>query len=229
MFFKIILFNLLIIPLISFAQNSNIENDSLYDDDYVDTVSTLHIGFTGGGVVQGLFYKENNSNNDSINIIGSSPNTGFSLGLYLDKEINKKLWFRSGVFISISKLNLEYKYKAKQNNYTFNYSTLEIPFWLQYAFKSKKKGLSWGAGAKASMDISRSEDIDNRLFKLKSFDLSIGTGPNYRINLVTANKIDLSLTLNFGILNLMDSSSSIYNQSIEAAFRWQLQFLIGFR
>jgi len=221
----------MLLPLLSMAQNSSIEDDSMfYEDYYVDTTATIHIGFSGGGVVQGLFYKENTAYqfNDSIIFQGSKPNAGFSLGLYLDKDINEQLWLRTGLFVSVSKLNISYDYQKQNIKYNFNHSTLEFPIWVQYAIRNKEKGLSWGLGLKASIDISRSEDVDVRLFELNSFDMAIGTGPNYRFELISGNKVDLSMSFNVGIINLITDNKSVYNQSVMFAHRWQLVFLLGF-
>lgn len=231
MLVRFILFCFLLFPLSGASQQYDIEEDSmLYEDYYVDTTKSIHIGIEVGGNVQSLFYSINSDyeHSDSILFNGSTPSIGYTIGLSFAKDISDKLWLKSGIYISISKLNIKYDYQNSNNNYSFNHSTLEVPFYLQYSFKNRREGLSWGTGFKASIDITRDEDIEARLFKLNTFDLLLGTGPNYRWKLISGNSVDLSIMLNVGLINIIGENSSIYNQSLNAGHRWQLLFLLGF-
>ena len=218
---------LIITSIIVFGQE---ETDSTYfDEEYSkDTTATFHFGFTVGGVFQGLLYSENKSNfdNDSVKLTGTTPQTGFCVGVILDKDFGEKLWLRTGVLLNISKLNLQYEYKDKEN-YTFSYSTLEIPIWLQYAFKNKRKGLSWGAGVKGTIDISKKSDRALRTFKLNKYELMLGTGPAMRWELPSHSMINAQLAFNIGLLNIFDKADNIHSRAVDSGQRWQIQLLLS--
>lgn len=220
------------IPLLSFSQiDDELEEDSAYfEDDFIkDTTSTTHIGFVIGGISQGVYYKVNTniSEADSLSFDKGKPNVGFMLGLIYDKDLSDRLWLRSGLFVSVSKLNITYDYQNSHHNYYFNHSTLEVPFWLNYAFSDLRKGLSWGAGLKGSLDISKKEDKNDRVFKLNAAELLIGTGPGMRWQLGSGNLINASLGFNVSVFNLFTDNSNNYNQSIDSGRRWQVQLIFG--
>ncbi len=226
---SLIIISILIFPIIAFSQYDDDEDSSYYKNDYVkDTTSTFHIGFAGGANIQSLFYSknENSQYSDSIIYTSSTPQIGYTFGIVIEKDLSDKWWFKSGVYVSVSKLNLNYDYNG-QTNYTFNHSTLEIPLWYQYAFKDIRKGGSWGMGIKGSFDISRSEDRDRRIYEMHRAELLLGTGPTMRWQMGSGKFINLSLGINVSVFNLFDNNNNIYNQTMNWGRRWQLQVLLA--
>lgn len=205
--------------------------DSTYiEDDFIkDTTSIWHIGFSLGGMAQGMLFTSDNESftRDSISSNSSKPNSGFAFGLIVERDFSSKLWLRTGLNINISKMNISYIYKENSFNYNYNYSSMELPLWLQYAFKTKQRGFSWGAGIKPSLDISHAVDYNNRLFEIKKATLLIGTGPSMRWQLPSGNWVNLSLGLNIGLLNVFKDVNNIYNNSIQSGRPWQVQMLIS--
>ena len=218
------IFFLLLIFLTSMAQDYS--DSTYYEDDYTkDSNSTFHFGLSIGVVAQGLIYKENISNCtcDSLNINGASINSGYNIGIVFDKDITENLWFHSGIQINISKLNINYKNKLKTIDYTFSYSTLQVPLWGQYAFKNKRRGLSWGGGITPSIDISKQSDRELRDFTLNRFELLAGTGPSMRWVLPSGSFLNTSLVFNIGTYNIFkNSSTSIYNETMESGLRYSI-------
>lgn len=226
---SLIIISFLVLPFLAFSQNDDDEDSSYYDYDYVkDTTSTFHIGFAGGANIQSLFYSKNEGNlySDSISYSSSTPQIGYTFGIIIENDFSDKWWFKSGVYVSISKLNLNYSYR-NQTNYTFNHSTLEVPLWFQYAFKDIRKGASWGMGIKGSFDITRSEDRDRRLYEMHRAELLLGTGPTMRWQMGSGKFINLSLGINASVFNLFAENNSAYNQTMNWGRRWQLQILLA--
>lgn len=220
----LIIFILSLLSLTSIAQE---EDSTFYEDDFIkDTTSTIHIGFTFGGLSQAVIYNASN-NVDSLSISNSKPSLGFTFGIIVERDFSDKLWLRTGVNINISTMNISYKYNSISSNYYFNLSTLEVPIWFQYAFKTKQRGLSWGAGIKPNLDISRTIDYNNRLFEIKKATVLVGTGPNTRWQLNSGRWINLSLTFNIGLFNVFKTADNIYNNSIKSGRPWQFQMLIS--
>ena len=217
--------------LITFGLNAQSEEDSAYYEDYTkDTNSVFHFGFIMGGSAHGLLYSDDNdlAKTDTFNILNSKVQFGLSIGIIIEKDFSEKLWLRSGVHINLSKLNLDYMYRNEHINYTFNYSSLEFPIWLQYSFKNKRRGLSWGGGFTSSVDITRKSDKKVRDISFNSFDLLVGTGPSWRWMLPSGSYLNTSLVLNIGVLNFIDESSEkVINQYIVSTHRWQLQLFIS--
>ncbi len=223
---------LLIISLFFIFSNlSSQDIDSSYiDDDFIkDTTAIWHIGFSVGGIAQSLLYSANNEAlvADSISISAGKPNTGFAFGLIVERDFSDKLWLRTGLNINISKMNINYIYKEKPIDYNFNYSTLELPLWLQYAFKTKQRGWSWGAGIKPSLDITHAVDYNNRLFDIRKTTILVGTGPSRRWQLNSGRWVNISLAINIGIFNIFKETNNIYNNSISGGRPWQLQMLLS--
>lgn len=223
----LIIFILSLLCLRVFAQE---EDSTYYEDDFIkDTTSTFHIGFSLGVIAQAMFYtgNENSIYGDSISFSRSIPNGGFSIGVMVERDFSSKIWLRTGLNINISKMNISYVYKENLINYNYNYSTLEIPLWLQYAFKTKQRGLSWGAEVKPSFDISHAVDYNNRLFEIRKTTLLLGSGPSMRWQLPSGNWLNFSLGFNIGILNVFKDVDNIYNNSIKSGRPWQIQMLIS--
>jgi hypothetical protein len=224
---------LLCLPLSLAAQwddDQKDEDSTYYEDDFVkDTLSTAHIGFVAGGNIQSLFYTVDKQSTvvDSLQYGNNSPKMAFTFGLVFDKEINDKWTYRTGLWISISQLNMQYIYRNVAVDYSFNYALLEIPLEVQYAFKSNKKGLFWTAGVKASFDITRGDDLLLRNYDMKKFNLLLGTGPGFRWQLSSGNRVSTATSFNLGIINLLTDDSQLYNQSLNSMHLWQIQLLLG--
>ena len=220
---------LIILSLGSFAQQ---ENDSLYYDDYYtkDTNSTTHFGLSVGMVIQALIYSTNNTNCicDSISAIGSKPNIGYNIGIVFDKDISKKMWIHTGFQINISKLNLLYSKSGNEVDYSFSYSTLEFPLWLNRSFNNKSEGMAWGGGLSPSIDISKKSDRTLRDFTLNRFELLLGTGPSWRWQLPSGSFVSTNLVFNIGLFNIFDTDAkSVYNNVVKSGRRYQIQFFIS--
>ncbi len=218
-----ILFSFLSVTILA----QDIDSNDYIDDFVKDTTSTLHIGFSIGGFSQTMLYNANKQNNDSISPSPGNPNIGITIGLLVEKDLTQKLWFKTGLNINISKININYKYKGINNNYNFNYPSIEVPIWLQYAFKTKQRGWSWGAGIKPSLDISHAVDFNNRLFEIKKTNLLIGTGPTKRWQLNSGHWVNLSFAFDIGLLNVFKNVDNIYNNSIATGRPWHFQVLLS--
>ncbi len=205
--------------------------DSTYIDDFkLDTNKTRHIGLEIGTFMQGIVYTDLNTNNanDSLSILSSEPQQGFCVGIIIERDLGERLWLHSGININISSVSIKYSLNDNDVDYNFNYSTLEIPLWLQYSFKNKRRGLSWGGGISPCIDITKVKEKELRNFHLKNMDLLIGTGPNLRWMLPTGAYINIGLRVNYGLINIIDkSSTTIYNQKIDYAHRWQTTLLVS--
>ncbi len=227
--FKSLLILVLFIPLFNLSAQE--DYDTTYVDDFsIDTNKVIHTGLGIGTFMQGITYADLNSNYsyDSLSITGTKPQKGISVGILIERDLGERLWLHSGIYINISTLNISYSQDDVINNYSFNYSSLEIPLWLQYSFKNKRRGLSWGGGISPCFDITKVKEKDLRHFQLNNIDLLIGTGPNLRWMLPTGAYINIGLRINFGLINIMDkTSSSIYNQKIDYAHRWQTTLLVS--
>ncbi len=210
---------------------SQIQSDTSWvEDDFVkDTTANWHIGFTIGLSTQLLSYASNASSGvgDSILLKSSYPAAGVVVGIVVDHDYSDKLWLRTGLLFNIAKLNVNYNYNNEDHSYFFNYSSMEIPLWLQYAFKRKNRGLSWGSGVKLTMDVSRLEDVDNRLFKLRKLNLMLGTGPSFRWHIKSGYWVNLYMALNMNVNNFFVNGNDIYNQSVKSGRLWQLQLLLA--
>ena len=224
-------FILLVLFLKVFSLSAQEDYDTTYVEDLsLDTNKLRHMGLGVGTFMHGLVFTNLNINNtnDSINIISTEPQKGVCVGIIIERDLGERLWFHSGIYVNISTLNINYSKNNIVNNYKFNYSNLEIPLWLQYSFKNKRRGLSWGGGISPSIDITRVQDKDLRNFKLKTMDLLIGTGPNLRWMLPTGAYLNIGLRINFGLINIINkNSSSIYNQEIDSSHRWQTTLLVS--
>lgn len=221
----------LCISFVAYSQEDYEEDSTYYEDDFSrDTTSTKHMGFFIGLTSQALLITPSNpeeNKDDSISFNSSSPEVGFVLGLVFDKDLGDRFWLRTGTIISISKLNINHEHKEVTEDYTFNYSTLEIPIWGQYAFKHRRKGLSWGAGFTPSIDISKRVEVNTRLYELSRMDLLFGTGPGFAWDLPTGSIVNLALVFNVGLTNLFTDSDNGYNRSIDQGRRYQIQLLLG--
>ena len=226
---SLVIFVFIFINIGLFAQQNT---DTTYVDDYYtkDTNATSHFGLSIGSVVQGLLYSSKNSDciGDSVSIIGSKPSYGFNIGIVFDKDITQKLWIHTGLLINISKLNANHSIKGADMEYSFSYSTLELPLWVQRAFKNKRQGLSWGAGITPSFDISKMSDKTLRHYTLKQYELLMGTGVSYRWHLPSGSYFNANLVFNIGMFNIFDTSvNSPYNNGVESGQRYQILFLIS--
>lgn len=198
------------------------------DDLHKDSLSATHLGFGAGFLMQTLWVNANPSFGDSIQFSTSSPQTGYCLGLVWNGDLSDKMWIKSGLILSISKFNINYDYRLKPHSYYFNYSTLSIPFWIERATQSKRKGFNYGAGFHSVLDISKIEDFDNRIFKMQRLSMDLGIGMGYRWELSTGKRVNLALNYHFGLLNLLDQKQdSFYNQSLKSIFNNQLQLFLS--
>ena len=225
-------FLLIVLIIISFRGFAQIEDDSTYVDDYYskDTNSTTHFGLSIGMVMQGLLYTPNITDciNDTISIIGTNAKIGYNIGIILDKDLSEKLWLRTGIQVNISKLNMRYSIRDEVYDYSFTYSTLELPIWLNRLFNSNSEGMSWGLGLSPSIDISKESDRILRDFSLNRFELLLGTGPSWRWQLPSGSYVNTHMVFNIGLFSIFDSdASNPYNNSVNSGRRYQLQFLIS--
>ncbi|RLD65239.1 MAG: hypothetical protein DRI84_07195 [Bacteroidetes bacterium] len=194
-----------------------------------DTNARVHVGAIVGLHLQGINYKVNQDPifTDSISNWSSNNNIGFSFGIIVDTRLTAHLSLESGLHIMISKLQLNYRYKDKDYEPVTNYSTLQVPAWINYAPKIQNNRFHYGAGAIFTTDISRRDEKYNRNILLNEVNLLVGIGFGYRMRLPSLSNLNFDLQLHYGLLNLVADDENYYNQAVDNINIWDISLYIS--
>ena len=211
------------------AQEDYIESDS---SEYIpaferDTNSRVHAGAIIGLHYRGLFYNENPALSDSIGNWSNTPHMGFSFGIAVNTRINQRLDFVSGFNIMISKLQMDYTFRRKDESFVTSYSTLQLPLWLNYGLQKIPNRMYAGFGAILTTDISRRDEKINRTITFNNFNMLIGAGIGYRKRLPTYFNLNFELQAHFSLINLIQDKDKFYNQVLDNMNIWEMSFYIS--
>ena len=211
------------------AQEDYIESDT---SEYIpaferDTNSRVHAGAIMGLHYRGLLYKENPALSDSIGNWSNTPHIGFSFGIVVDTRINQRLDFVSGFNIMISKLQMNYTFRGKDESFITSYSTLQLPLWLNYGLRKTPNRMYIGFGTILTTDISRRDEKLNRTITFNNFNMLIGAGIGYRKRLPTYFNLNFELQAHFSLINLIQNKDNFYNQVLNNMNIWEVSFYIS--
>lgn len=213
------------------AQEEVIDNDTNY---YVspfdrDTNARVHIGAILGIHYQGIDYQVNSEPiyADSVNNWSSDNHIGFSFGIIVDVKLNDHFNLESGVHVMISKLQLNFTSNATDYEPITNYSTLQIPAWINYAPKVTASRFFFGTGLTYTTDVSRRDEKYNRNILLSQSNLMAGVGVGYRMRLPSLSYVNFNLQFHYGLLNMVAKSDNYYNQAIDKINNWDISLYIS--
>lgn len=214
----------------SYAQDYSDEDTSFYEPMFErDTLARLHIGVKVGALMQGVVFKANTAPlyADSINSWGSTNQIGFIFGIAFDIRLSPHWHMETGTDFAISSI----KMSAQQNSGVIeertNYSTVQIPFWINYAPKLKSRRMHIGGGAIVAADISKRVERYGRLIQLKPINLMVGLGVGYRMQLPTKSNLNFDLQVHYGLLNLVTDDDNFYNNAMDALNIWEVSFFVS--
>jgi len=226
----ILLLILIMSSSMAFAQEELESDTSYYSPMFErDTTARMHVGVKVGTFLQGINYYENTNNlvADSFSNWSSDNHIGFLFGINMDIKLSPRLSLGTGLDIAISRISMKAKMGNSQLDDYTNYSTLQIPAWLNFSPKQKPNRLHFGGGAIFATDISKRDERYNRLIRLNSINLMLGLGVGYRIQLPTKSNLNFDLQLHYGILNLVSDEDNIYNNSLSSMYLWEIAFFVS--
>jgi hypothetical protein len=194
-----------------------------------DTTARVHAGAALGLHYRGITFSANPDPvfSDSIGNWSSSPQAGFSFGIVVDTRLSKHLNFVTGMNIMISKLQMSYTQSGVDFDQYTNYSTLQLPLWLNYSFSTRPDHFYLGFGGILTTDISRSDEKINRTIIFNNIGFLVGGGLGYRKRLPTYFNLNFDLQLHYSLLNLVADEANFYNEAMDIIKIWELSFYIS--
>jgi len=194
-----------------------------------DTSSRVHAGAIGGLHYRGVVFKANSNPqySDSVGNWNNDPQIGFSFGIIVNTRLNDHLDFVSGLNFMVSKLQMSFTRNGENIDQFTNYSTLQIPLWLNYAPKKKANRLYFGLGTILTTDVSRRDEKLNRTILFNGFNMLVGSGVGFRKRLPTYFNLNFELQVHYSLLNLVADEPNYYNQAMETLKIWDISFYIS--
>jgi hypothetical protein len=194
-----------------------------------DTNARVHAGAIAGLHYRGITFKANSDPlySDSIGNWSSTPQIGFSFGIVVDTRLTDRLNFVTGVNIMISKLQLGFSFNGSDYDQYTNYSTLQLPLWLNYSFSTKPDHFYFGLGGILTTDVSRSDEKINRTITFNNVGFLVGGGVGYRKRLPTYFNLNFDLQVHYSLLNLVADDPNFYNEAMDIIKIWEVSFYIS--
>lgn len=169
---------------------------------------------------------------DSLKVIESQPQMGFSLGIITELKIGKYFRLRFIPDLAFAQRDLKYKFaghdtidRVKKTESTF----LDFP--LSLKLKSERAGNFGGyliAGVKYTYDLASQKDVDStpgkEIVKLKRSDYAYEAGGGMDFFLPYF-KFAIELKASFGMKNILVNDNTIYSNSMAAKLQISLTFL----
>ncbi|MCK5857355.1 MAG: PorT family protein [Bacteroidales bacterium] len=194
-----------------------------------DTLRSTHVGMKVGGIVQGVKYKANASKEytDSIGSWSSQNRLGFMFALILEIKLNPHWNMETGMSIVSSKIGIKAHHELETVDGTSNYSTLQIPVWINYSPKVAANRMYFGVGANFAVEISKRDERYNRLIRYNGTNMLVGVGMGYRFQLPSKANLDVGVQLHYGLLNMVDDVDNYYNDAMTSMNNWDVTFYIA--
>ena len=194
-----------------------------------DTNARVHVGVRLGAHMQGISFVLNDQfiYKDSISNWSSENQLGFSFGLLLNAKLTPHWNLESGINVLISQIKLYAEVDGERLERSTNYSTIQLPAWVNYAPKVKSNRMYFGGGAIFTADISKIEDKINRVVQLSPLNIMVGVGMGYRMQLPSKANVNFDLQLHYGLINMVSKDDNFYNNAMKQVNLWEVSFYVS--